>query len=115
MTSPKLVPYLEAVRRYVPGGAVEGLGASAWAQGKLLERIAAHLSDRPSREELLTGLYSLRGETLGGLVPPLTFPRGPHGNVNQCVVPLRFSGGKFVPKDADRFFCPPGFVPGSGA
>jgi branched-chain amino acid transport system substrate-binding protein len=117
MTSPLLRPYVEAVARYVPGGALGGLGASAWTQGRLLERIAPFLDGpAPAAADILRGLHSLRNETLGGLVPPITFTEGPHERVNLCVVPLRFERGLFRPLDGrdDNFRCPPGYRPGSG-
>lgn len=113
-TSPLLKPYRDAVARHVPGGGLSGLGAAAWVQGKLWERIAPFLGDQPTRQQVLEGLYSLRNETLGGLVPPLTFNRGPHANVNLCVVPIKFSGATFVPLNgnSEGFVCPPGWKPG---
>lgn len=115
MTSPLLKPYVEAVARYAPGGALGGLGASTWAQGKLLERIAPQFSEPPTREDVLRGLYSLHGETLGGLIPPITFNEGPHTAVNLCIVPLRFQGGIFRPlnDDNNNFVCAPGWKPGT--
>jgi branched-chain amino acid transport system substrate-binding protein len=113
-TSPKMKPYLDAVSRFVPGGAVGGVGAAAWVQGKLLERIASFVStEPPTRQAILQGLASLERETLGGLVPPITFPDGDRDRVNLCVVPLRFEGGLFRPlgDDDTNFACAPGWAP----
>ena len=113
-TSPKMKPYLDAVSRFVPGGAVGGVGAAAWVQGKLLERIAPFLSAEPAtRQAILQGLASLDRETLDGLVPPISFPDGDRNRVNLCVVPLRFEQGLFRPLggDSGRFTCAPGWAP----
>jgi branched-chain amino acid transport system substrate-binding protein len=114
-TSPKMKAYLDAVSRFVPGGAVGGVGAAAWVQGKLLERIASFVSaEPPTRQAILQGLASLERETLGGLVPPITFPVGDRDRVNLCVVPLRFERGLFRPLGGDdtKFSCAPGWAPG---
>jgi hypothetical protein len=107
-------PYLDAVSRFVPGGAVGGVGAAAWVQGKLLERIASFLSgEPPTHQAILQGLASLERETLDGLVPPITFPDGDRDRVNLCVVPLRFERGLFRPLGGDdtKFTCAPGWAP----
>jgi branched-chain amino acid transport system substrate-binding protein len=106
--------YLDAVARFVPGGSVGGVGAAAWTQGKLLERIAPFLDrEPPARSGILEGLRSLQNETLGGLVPPITFPDGDRNRVNLCVVPLHFEGGLFRPlgNDDTSFKCAPGWAP----
>jgi branched-chain amino acid transport system substrate-binding protein len=59
------------------------LSAMAWPSGILLEDAikAGNLtaSDSPSAAEVLKGLGSLKGDTLEGWSPPLTFPAGqPH-------------------------------------
>ena len=41
-------------------------------------------------------LYKLRAIDLGGLVPPLTFNRGPHRDVTKCYIPTRFTRGRFA-------------------
>ncbi len=106
--SPAMRAYLAAVRRFVPGGKVAGYGAEIWAGGKLFEAIASALGDTPTRAQIFEGLYRLRRETLGGIVPPLTFPRGPHGSVNLCSVPIRVSNGRFMaPRGPNLFFCAP--------
>jgi branched-chain amino acid transport system substrate-binding protein len=113
-TSPKMKPYLDAVARFVPGGAIGGVGAAAWAQGKLLERIGSFLGgEPPTRASIVAGLASLDHETLGGLVPPLTFPDGDRARVNLCIVPLRFEDGQFRPLGGDdgNFRCAPGWAP----
>jgi branched-chain amino acid transport system substrate-binding protein len=113
-TSPKMKPYLDAVARFVPGGSIGGVGAAAWTQGKLLERIASFLDrEPPTRSSIFEGLFSLENETLGGLVPPITFPDGDRSRVNLCIVPLRFEQGLFRPLGGNdtNFKCAPGWTP----
>src|SRR5581483_3962215 len=103
--SPKMADYRAAVGRVEPGGATGGPGAHAWAQGRLLEAAGRHLPDTVTSAAILTGLWALRGETLGGIVPPLTFPDGPHRDVNRCIVPIRLAGGHWTQPLGDRFVC----------
>jgi branched-chain amino acid transport system substrate-binding protein len=113
-TSAKMKDYRDAVDRYQPGGEKGDFGAAAWASGKLLERAAAGLGDNLTPAAILNGLYGLRDETLGGILPPLTFPKGrSHVDVNHCVVVGKAQGGRFVPKDndPDKFVCAPGWKP----
>ena len=107
-SSPLLKPYREAVARFVPGARLAGYGSTAWVQGKLMERLADFFGDKPNpgSADILEALYSLRGETLGGLVPPITFNQGPHGRVNRCMVPIKIAKGAIVaPLGNDKFVC----------
>ena len=66
----------QSVQRYNPGfttGDAAGLG---WTSGALIVAASAKLGDNPTPQQFLQGLYSLRGDTLGGLTAPLTFSTG---------------------------------------
>ena len=70
-----------------------------WVSGQLLAAAvkSAHLkSGEPvTSAEIKTGLYSLHGETLGGMAPPLTFRKGAAHPVN-CWFWMRLKGGEFT-------------------
>lgn len=56
------------------------LAVQAWVSGLLLAT-AAHAggmtaSATPTAKQLVTGLHTLRNNTLGGMAPPLTFKTG---------------------------------------
>lgn len=109
--SPKLAQYREAVD-HLPGGIKASFGIDVWAAGKLLETIASGFPDVVTSADVLRGLYAIRGETLGGLVPPLTYREGEgHDNVNWCVVPMRVEKQKFVSPNGDNFYCAPNWKP----
>jgi branched-chain amino acid transport system substrate-binding protein len=105
-TSPKAKPYLDAIARYQPGAPKGNFGMTAFSTGLLLERIAARFGSTVTTADFFAGLFSLQGETAGGLFPPITFVRDPPTNRNLCMVPLRMANGRFVPLDGDRFVCP---------
>ena len=100
-----LKDYRQAVERFVPGGQVGGLGAQAWTQGKLLEAVAPALGDNVTSSDLTNALLGLRGDTLGGLSPPLTFRSGPHRDVNHCYIPTRFVDGHWTEPLGEEFRC----------
>ena len=109
-TSAKMKDYRDAIDRYQPGAERSSFAASAWAHGKLFEVVAKQVGANLTSAALIEALYALNGETLGGIVPPITFPRDrSKDNVNNCIVIGKVEGGKFVPRDGDpdKFTCPP--------
>ena len=109
-SSPKMKPYLDAVARYVPGGALGGYGATAWVQDKLVERLSVGFADRnPTTADYLDALYALRGETIGGLVPPITFPKDAHAHVNMCGYPIKVVSAKLTAPLGESFVCAKGY------
>ncbi|HZQ77993.1 MAG TPA: ABC transporter substrate-binding protein [Acidimicrobiia bacterium] len=109
-SSPKMQPYLDAVARYVPDGALGGYGATAWVQDKLIERLSAGFADRnPTTADYLEALYALKGETIGGLVPPITFNKGPHPHVNMCGYPIKVVNAKLTAPLGESYVCAKGY------
>jgi branched-chain amino acid transport system substrate-binding protein len=109
-SSPRMQPYLDAVARYVPDGALGGYGATAWVQDKLIERLSAGFADRnPTTADYLDALYALRGETIGGLVPPITFNKGAHAHVNMCGFPIKVVNAKLTAPLGENFVCAKGY------
>jgi branched-chain amino acid transport system substrate-binding protein len=109
--NPKLADYRAAMDRSIPGGGRKGsFSAFTWANGKLFEAIAGGFGATVTSADIIKGLLSLRQETLGGIVPPITFAPGRgHIDTNQCIYPGKVEGGKFVYPLGERFVCPPGF------
>ncbi|MCA1845632.1 MAG: hypothetical protein LC792_21045, partial [Actinobacteria bacterium] len=111
-TAPQLADYRAAMDRFVPGGIKSGFGGEMWGAGKLLEVLAKSLPADPTSADFLDALYALRGETVGGIFPPIAFKRGTgHGDTNPCIIPVKVEGRQFVPASNDQFFCPPGWKP----
>jgi len=113
-TSPKLADFIAALGRAIPGAKPSSFTIGSWAAGKFMEAFAATLPDKPTSADFLKGVYSLKAETLGGLVPPLTFVEGKTSDgTDMCVIPVRVVSGKFVAPDGDNFSCAPGWKPAS--
>lgn len=70
-----------------------------WVSGQLLAAAvkAAHVKsgEAVTPAEIKTGLYSLHGDTLGGMAPPLSFKKGAAHPVN-CWFWMRLKGGVFT-------------------
>ena len=110
-TSPLLADYREAMDRYVPGGVKGSMGANTWMTGKLLEKLSAAFTPNDvTSEQILQGLHGLDRETLGGRMPPTTFPPGVgHKEVNLCVYPVKTTKTGF--DTSDEYICAPHWKP----
>jgi branched-chain amino acid transport system substrate-binding protein len=106
--------YREAVNRYQPGQVMGNSGSAAWAGMKLLEKAAGNLDrDKPTSEQIINGVYALSNETLGGLIPPTTWPKdlSKRAALHPCTVPVRWTGTAFELPLGEKFVCS---APGSG-
>jgi branched-chain amino acid transport system substrate-binding protein len=82
--SPENTKMNAALDKYYPGLRTDAnysmAGPNAWTAGTLLAAAATAggltASDTPSSAELITGLTSLKGETLNGIAPSLTYASG---------------------------------------
>ena len=64
--------------------------------------------------QLIDGVYALSNETLGGLIPPTTWPRDStkRASLHPCTVPVRWTGTAFELPLGEKFVCSadgPGF------
>jgi len=77
---------------------------------KLIERLSAGFADRnPTTADYLDALYALRGETIGGLVPPITFNKGAHAHVNLCGFPIKVVNAKLTAPLGENYVCAKGY------
>jgi branched-chain amino acid transport system substrate-binding protein len=112
-TSPKMAGYREAMAHYQPEEPLGGFGSGGFVVGKLLEKLAPVIGEPVTSQGLIAALYTLRGETLDGVLPGVSFPHGPdRTQVNLCIVPTIVRGGTFVAHDsAESFVCAPNWKP----
>ena len=112
-SSPKMKFYRDAMDRYQPKAYRGDLGGGVFVSGKVLdEKIGPFIKEPPTTAQILEGLYALSNEKLDGLLPGVGFLNGEHFGTNQCVVPVKLTGGKFVAHDAaESFVCAPGWKP----
>jgi len=97
--------YAQANQQYAPDLELSAAAASSWASGQLLARAAQHIGAQPTSADIFSGLWALRGETLGGLVPPLTYRAHQPANPNPCYFLMTIQGGQWTAPDGNRLFC----------
>ena len=93
--------YTRAIQTYAPTRLDDGVDvqSGAWMAGKAFEKAAAHVSDKPTNQQILDGLWAMKGETLDGLLVgglARTFNRGQPTRETFCVYATRIQGGKWV-------------------
>ena len=113
-SSPKMKIFRDAMDKYQPKEVRGSWGAQAFVAGLLMEKLSKSFSPKPAAADVINGLYSLKGETVDGRLPPLTFVKGAksHANVDLCIIPLRITGGQFKTLQGEEFTCAPGWKPG---
>jgi branched-chain amino acid transport system substrate-binding protein len=79
-STPATEQYWNALEQYEPGVFTSNNYnpslAMAWTSGEMFAAAAAHLGSNPTPAGVKAGLYSLKNETLGGLIGPTTYVPG---------------------------------------
>jgi branched-chain amino acid transport system substrate-binding protein len=102
--SPAIDEYVAALQQYAPNAATYGVDVQSggWLAGKLFEQAAQGVSDNPTTQEILDGLWKMNGETLGGLLQggeARTFTQGQPTAETFCVYSTRIQGGAWTAPD----------------
>ena len=102
--------FLDAVEAYAPDMKKSDQYSQnvlwPWIAGKLFEKIAtaAGIGPKSTPADVLTALYTVKDETLGGLTPPLTFVKDKPTFVS-CWFTQKVDGGKFVTQNSGETTC----------
>jgi branched-chain amino acid transport system substrate-binding protein len=72
---PGYAEFVQTMARYAPGLQPTPNGAIGWVAAKVFELAAQNVSDNPTSEEILEGLWAIQGNDIGGLTKPLTYVR----------------------------------------
>ena len=99
--------FREAFARYLPGTAPLGAHASGWVAGKLFEEGEKNLPASFSGPDLLTGLWQIRNNDLGGLTHPLSFFPDRGAERRTCWSSVAVQKGKFVLTGSSQLVCRP--------
>jgi branched-chain amino acid transport system substrate-binding protein len=94
--TPEIDAYSQSIQQYAPGLERSGATAITWASGELLRKVAAGMGAQPSSDVIFDGLWALRGETVGGLTPPLTFAAHQPTPPITCYFLMRINGGRWT-------------------
>jgi len=96
----------QAALRQDGDGLSAGVGtANGWTAGKLLELAAAQLPEPPTREAILTGLWSITDNTLGGITAPLTFHRDQPAPPKSCWFNVAIRKSQWTAPDSYTMHC----------
>jgi branched-chain amino acid transport system substrate-binding protein len=98
-TSPALQAFHAAMQKYQPAaaGSLNSSSIMAWASGQLFAAAykAAGSPNNVTSAEIKQGLYALKGDTLGGIAPPLTFNKDKPNDI-KCFFVIGIKDAKFV-------------------
>ena len=103
--TPATDEFRAAVRNYGGGMVLSVSSAVGWAAGKLLQRAASAISEPPTTENLLAGLWSIKADTLGGLTSPRTFVKDQPPSRITCWFNLTIAQRAWVSPDGYRLNC----------
>lgn len=102
---PAVREYAAAVARYAPNLEQSGSTSAVWTSGALLREISKSLPATVTSADFLKGLYQIKGNTLGGLAPPLTFIEGKPAPDFTCYFVQKIVGGKFTAPQGSKQTC----------
>jgi len=104
--TPATQEFANAMATYEPGAPLAATAMSMFASGELVQAAGAHLGPHPTAAGLIAGLDSLRGVTLGGLAPPLSFSPGQGSGAIPCYFVVEVSNGQWTAPDGATPQCP---------
>ena len=103
--TPALHEFHEAFEQYRPGAPIAGSHSVGWTAAKAFEAAAANLTEPPTTQAILDGLYALNGNTLGGLTYPLRFERGKPAPRNTCWAPVVLRDKQWTAPNGSKITC----------
>lgn len=95
----------DAFRRYLPNTPPLGTHMVGWVAGKLFEEGQKNLSATFTIQDLLTGLWQIRDNDLGGITHPLSFFPDRGAQRRTCWSVVQVSKGAFVVPDSTSLRC----------
>jgi branched-chain amino acid transport system substrate-binding protein len=99
--NPGIDEMVAALRTYAPGRLTKSnlFMSQAWVSAKLFEKAAEKVGDKPTSQEILDALWSMKGETLGGLTAgraARSFTRDQPTPETFCVFDTKLVRGKWT-------------------
>jgi branched-chain amino acid transport system substrate-binding protein len=95
---PAAEQYRAAMSKYEPGTSIASPSNTVvWASLELIRKALGTVGASATRESVFTGLYSLKNETLGGLLPqPMTYTKGKPAPPVNCIWMYKEQQGTFT-------------------
>jgi branched-chain amino acid transport system substrate-binding protein len=102
--------FQQAYNTFAPGSSIDQNTMSAWASGKLLEKAIANVYAKAragaiTKEMILEGLWKMKGETLGGIAPPLTYNQNATPTQNDCYFTLTITTNGYQAPKGSKVSC----------
>jgi len=102
---PGLAEIHQAFAEAAPGVEVNAAHVNGWVSAKTFELAAKNLPDKPTNEDVLNGLWSINGDTLGGLTYGLHFPKMGNSPKKACWGAVVIHNQKFVAPNGSALTC----------
>jgi branched-chain amino acid transport system substrate-binding protein len=103
--NPLVDQFRSAYQTYAPDDPLTPNASQGWASAKLFEKAAANIGSTPTSADILRGLWAMRGETLNGIAPPLTFVANKPAPDAKCSFTMQVNNGKIEAPYGLKTFC----------
>jgi branched-chain amino acid transport system substrate-binding protein len=70
---PAVAEWLATLKQYVPGTGASANAGIGWVSAKVFELAAKAMPDTPTSQAVLEGLWTIKGNDIGGMTRPLTY------------------------------------------
>jgi branched-chain amino acid transport system substrate-binding protein len=97
--------FYAAIKQYDPSDPLSGTLAVGWISGRIFQAAAQGVGATPTTAQILNGLWSVKNDTFGGLVGPLTYNKGAAATPMRCYFPMLMSGGHWTAPLNDTPVC----------
>src|SRR5258705_12397442 len=98
--------YGQAMSTYAPSVVLSGTTADVWVGGAMMQEASKKLpAGAVKSSDILEGLYTFHGNTVGGLTPARTFRRVQPAPPIACYLTVALQGGHFNAPGGFNFTC----------
>lgn len=103
-SNPGVVEFRNALAKFAGGVQPDAATITGWVSAKVFELAGQRIPEPPTSAAVLQGLWSIKGNDLGGMAQPLTFTEGkPVGEPLVCFWAVQAKGGKWIsPNNGQR-------------
>jgi branched-chain amino acid transport system substrate-binding protein len=97
VSTPAVKNYRDVMAKYAPGKEYRNhVQSTAWASLELFRKAMSNASDNPTAAETLAALYTIKNESLGGLIAsPVTYRSGEKSPPIGCFFVYKLTNGTF--------------------
>jgi branched-chain amino acid transport system substrate-binding protein len=96
LTNPSLAQFQSVLHQYAPGLNVDTGTMNGWVSAQLLAAASADISDPPTSDSILRGLWTISNNDLGGITQPLTFTANQNAPTVVCYWAVKIQSGTYV-------------------